>query len=81
VRRLDERSPRIGDRRAPGLGKKPQRAALAQRRQQRTGGIREHLDTQLAHRHAGCAEERAGALRVLDGEIADRADGLQRRLG
>ena len=78
LRGLDERRAGIGDRRAAGFGEQPERAAFAQGLE-RVLLLADLGKLQLADRHAERAEEGARGLRVLDREMPQRADDVQRR--
>src|SRR5437016_3322081 len=83
MRRLDERGPGVGDRRATGFRQQAQRPTCPKRFKQRSDLLFQRVDIQFADRagHSHGGKESARALRVLDGEIAQGLDGAQRRRG
>jgi len=74
VRRLDQRGPGVGDRRAAGFGQQAQRSTFLKRFKQRSEVVFQRVDIQFADRagHSRGGKESARALRVLDGEVAQR---------
>ena len=83
VRRLDKRGPGVGDRRAAGFGQQAQRSTFLKRFKQRSEVVFQRVDIQFADRagHSRGGKESARALRVLDGEVAQRLDDAQRGRG
>src|SRR2546422_464220 len=83
MRRLDERGPGVGDRRAAGFRQQAQRSTCLKRFKERSDVLLQRGDIQFADRagHSHGGKESARALRVLDGEVAQGLDGAQRRRG